>query len=78
MSQKNPFEIRFDTLAMAKEMMDRAYETQIQQVRNAMEQAKEQSKDMTEILDKYMPKMYSPQEVIKQAEELYAFVTKKD
>ena len=77
MSSKNPFEIRFDTLAMAKEMLDRQYDTNMQKFYEVMEQAKSQQKDVTEAFDKYMPKMYTPQEIIKQAEELYDFVTKK-
>jgi hypothetical protein len=78
MSNKNPFEIRFDTLAMAKEMLDREYETQMQRYYEAMEQARSTNKDVTELFDKYMPKMYTPGEIAKQAEELYKFVTKKD
>ena len=77
MSNKNPFEIRFDTLAMAKDLLDRAYDTQIQQMYTAIDNAKEQHKDAAEAFEKYMPKMYTPQEIIKQAEELYEFVTKK-
>jgi len=77
MSNKNPFEIRFDTLAMAKELLDRQYETNMTKFYEAMEQAKTQSQDVTDSFDKYVPKMYTPQEIIKQAEELYEFVTKK-
>jgi hypothetical protein len=77
MSNKNPFEIRFDTLAMAKELLDRAYETQMHQFYTALEQAKDQSQDVAGAYEKYVPKMYTPQEIIKQAEELYEFVTKK-
>ncbi len=75
---KNPFEIRFDTLAMAKEMLDKSYETQINVFYQGLEKAKEANKDMIEYTDKYLPKMYSPTEVMKQAQELYSFVTKKD
>ena len=77
MSSKNPFEIRFDTLAMAKEMLDRQYETNMTKFYEVMDQAKSQQKDVAEAFEKYMPKMYPPQEIIKQAEELYDFVTKK-
>ena len=78
MSSKNPFEIRFDVLAMAKELADRAYEQQQQVFYTMVDQAKEQSKDITEVVDKYTPKMYQPQEIMEKAEELYKFVTKKD
>jgi len=78
MSNKNPFEIRFDTLAMAKEMLDQQYQTNMTVFYEALEQAKTQGQDLKEIQEKYMPKMYDPQEIMKQAQELYAFVTKKD
>ena len=78
MSNKNPFEIRFDVLAMAKELMDRQYDMAQQQYWTMIDNAKEQSKDMTEVMEKYTPKMYQPQQIMEKAEELYKFVTKKD
>jgi F420-0:gamma-glutamyl ligase-like protein len=78
MSSKNPFELRFDTLAMAKELLDRTYEMQMTQMFEAIEQAKKQSKDVTEVFEQYTPKMYQPSEIMEKAEELYKFVTKKD
>jgi hypothetical protein len=78
MSNKNPFEIRFDVLAMAKELADRAYEQQQQVFYTMIDQAKEQSKDIAEVVEKYTPKMYQPTEIMEKAEELYKFVTKKD
>jgi hypothetical protein len=78
MSQKNPFELRFDVLAMAKELMDKQYEQAQNQFWAVLDQAKEQQKDVTEIFEKYTPKMYQPTEIMEKAEELYKFVTKKD
>ena len=78
MSNKNPFEIRFDTLAMAKEMLDRQYEANMTIFYQALDQAREKNQDLKEIQEKYMPKMYNPEEIMKQAQELYAFVVKKD
>jgi hypothetical protein len=78
MSQKNPFEIRFDVLAMAKELCDRQYDMAQQQYWTMVENAKEHSKDLTDTIEKYTPKMYTPSEIMNQAEELYRFVTKKD
>ena len=78
MSSKNPFELRFDTLAMAKELLDRQYEAAQVQMFEMLEQAKTQQKDLVEVFEKYTPKMYTPAEIAKQAEELYKFVTKKD
>jgi Lon protease-like protein len=78
MSQKNPFELRFDVLAMAKELMDKQYEQAQNQFWAVLDQAKDQQKDVTEIFEKYTPKMYQPTEIMEKAEELYKFVTKKD
>ena len=77
-SGKNPFELRFDTLAMAKEMLDKAYDVQISTFYQNLEKVKEANKDAQEYAEKYMPKMFSPAEIIKQAQELYTFVSKKD
>lgn len=78
MSSKNPFELRFDTLAMAKEMLDRQYDMAMNQFFTVVEQYKEQSKDVTEVFDKYTPKMYQPSEIMEKAEELYKFINKKE
>jgi hypothetical protein len=78
MSTKSPFELRFDVLKMAKELMDQQYEIANQQYWTMVENAKEQSKDIQEVFEKYTPKMYQPSEIMSKAEELYTFVTKKD
>ena len=78
MSNKNPFEIRFDVLNMAKEMMDRQYEMAQTQFWQQLDQCKEASKDVTEVFEKYTPKMYQPSEMMEKAEELYKFIVKKD
>lgn len=78
MSNKSPFELRFDVLKMAKELMDQQYDIAQQQYWTMVENAKEQSKDVQEVFEKYTPKMYQPSEIMSKAEELYTFVTKKD
>ena len=77
MSNKNPFEIRFDTLAMAKELLDREYEANMSRYYEAMEQARSNNQDVTKLFDQYIPKMYTPEEIAERAEELYKFITKK-
>ena len=78
MSTKNPFELRFDVLSMAKDLCDRQYDMAQQQYWTMVENAKEHNKDLVETIEKYTPKMYQPQEIMEKAEELYKFVTKKD
>lgn len=70
MSSKNPFELRFDVLAMAKELADRQYDMAQQQYWTMIEQAQKQSADITEVMEKYTPKMYQPAEIMEKAEEL--------
>lgn len=78
MSSKNPFELRFEVLTMAKELADRQYEMAQQQYWTYMEQALKHSEDVSKVMEKYTPKMYQPAEIMEKAEELYKFVTKKD
>ena len=77
MSNKNPFELRFDVLKMAKEMMDKSYDTQMQLAYSVMEQYKDNAEQALEAWQRYVPKMYTPDEVKAQAEKLYEFVTEK-
>jgi len=48
-NSKNPFELRFDTLALAKDMLDRQYDTAQTQMFEMLEQAKTQQKDLIEV-----------------------------
>jgi adenosine deaminase len=77
MANKNPFEIRFDILAMAKEMLDKQYDMAQENYQTMLKQTKDSAKTM-EDMNKYIPNMYQPQEVMAKAEELYKFITKKD
>lgn len=77
MANKNPFEIRFDVLAMAKEMLDKQYEMAQANYYNFLEQVKDSQKTFEDV-EQYVPKMYQPQEVMEKAEELYKFIMKKD
>jgi len=73
----NPYQIRTDILSMAKEMMDKSYDTQMQLAYSIMEQYKDNAEQALEAWQRYVPKMYTPDEVKAQAEKLYEFVTEK-
>lgn len=77
MSNKNPYELRFDVLAMAKELADRAYDQQQQVFWTMVNQAQENAQDLETVVEKYTPKMYQPKEIMEKAEELYNFVKKQ-
>jgi hypothetical protein len=73
----NPYQIRTDLLSMAKEMLDKAYDTQLQLAYSAMGQYKDNAEQALDAWKRYVPKMYTPDEVKSQAEKLYEFVTEK-
>lgn len=73
MANKNPFEIRADMLKLAKEYMDAQHELNIQLMNDLYEQGK---KTYEEVQDAY--KMYSMEELMTKAKEMYSFVSKKD
>ena len=74
---KNPYELRFDVLSMAKEMMDRQYDLTVDVTHMAIREFGNAQTDPKEFFKEYAPKMYQPEEVLKTAEELYTFVSEK-
>jgi len=75
MSNKNPFEIRLETLKMAKEMLDQQMQMQESFAYQVLDQFKDQGKDIAEFYATYTPKMYQPAEIVKKADELYQFIS---
>jgi hypothetical protein len=73
MSNKNPFEIRAEMLQLAKDYMDQQYHMNIQFAEKLMEQNKLTADNFK---DAY--KMYSMDELMDKAKELYGFVSRRD
>lgn len=73
MSNKNPYEIRADMLHMAKDYLDRQWEMNYMFTQQLFEQGKKSAEEMQAAL-----KPYSVEEMMKKAQELYSFVSKKD
>tara|TARA_B110000503_G_scaffold131889_1_gene207157 strand:+ start:25741 stop:25962 length:222 start_codon:yes stop_codon:yes gene_type:complete len=73
MSNKNPFEIRADMLAMAKDYMDRQWEMNYSFANQLFDQGRKTAEEVQASL-----KPYSTDELIKKANEFYSFVSKKD
>ena len=73
MSNKNPFKIRTEMLQLAKDYMDQQYHMNVSFAEKALEQGK---KTIEEVQDMY--KMYSMEELMEKAKEMYSFVSKKD
>jgi len=79
MSNKNPFEVRLEVLKMAQEMVEKAYQESTQLAWSIVEKdAAYHHKTVSEMrthFETLKPKMYSPQDIIAKANELYEFVT---
>jgi hypothetical protein len=73
MNNKNPFEIRAEMLQLAKEYMDQQYHMNIQFAEKMMDQGKKTAEELQE-----MYKMYSMEDLMEKAKEMYSFVSKKD
>ena len=74
---KNPYEIRLETLRMAKEMADTEFCLQQDFMYRMMDQAMEKREDIKQAYDKHVPNMYKPDEIIQRANELYRYVSEK-
>lgn len=70
---KNPFEIRADMLKLAKDYMDQNHQLQVQLVNDLFEQNEKTAKQVEEAY-----KMYSMDDLMEKAKEMYSFVSKKD
>lgn len=70
MSNKNPFEIRSDVLAMAKDYMDKQYQLNLEITQKMIEAGQKTLEDL--------PKLYTIEELQEKAKEMYSFVSKKD
>lgn len=73
----NPYQIRYDVLNMAKEMLDKQYDIQMEVAYKAMDLFKENAEQALEAYQKYIPKAITPDEIKAQADKLYEFVTEK-
>lgn len=77
MTSKNPFEIRAEMLQLAKDYMDQQYHMNIQFVENMVAEGEKSRKDIEDQL-KEAYKMYSMEDLMEKAKEMYGFVSKKD
>lgn len=73
----NPFEIRAEMVKLAKDYMDQQYHMNIQFYENMIAEGKKAREEVEEQLkDAY--KMYSMEELMTKAKEMYNFVSTKD
>ena len=74
----NPYQIRYDVLNMAKEMLDKQYDIQMEVAYKAMDMYKDNAEQALEAYKNYIPKAITPDEIKAQADKLYEFVTTKE
>jgi hypothetical protein len=75
---KTPYEIRLELLQMAKEHLDATFKAQVDFANQMTAALVAANKATAEELQKWAPKAYTTDEIIKKAAELYGFVQKKD
>lgn len=79
MTAKNPFEIRLELLKMAQEMAEKDYAEKREAYWNVIyTMADKWNKDVSELVQQsqeMLPAMYTPQDIMEKAKELYAFVS---
>ena len=74
---KNAYEIRLETLRMAKEMADSKYCLQHDIMYRMIDQAAEKREDIEKAIREHAPLMYRPSDIIEKANELYQYVSEK-
>ena len=73
----NPYQIRYDVLNMAKDLLDKQYDMQVEIAHKTMDMFKDNAEQAIEAYQKYIPKAITPDEIKAQAEKLYEFVSEK-
>lgn len=70
----NPFEIRAEMIAQAQEYLKRQHELNVEFAKKTFDELVKQGQKVQADYREYMPKMYSFEDVIEQANKLYGFV----
>ena len=70
----NPFELRAQMLCMAQEYLTKQQEINLDFAGRTFEQLLKEGKKVAEDWQEYAPKMYSFEDVLKEANKLYGFV----
>jgi predicted translin family RNA/ssDNA-binding protein len=73
MANKNPFEIRAEILQLAKDYLDQSYHMNMTFMQKAMDEGKKTFEEYQEAV-----KMYSTEDLMNKAKEMYSFVSTKD
>jgi hypothetical protein len=74
---KTPYELRMEMVQLANDYFNRIQEVNTSVAMRAFDQAIELGKASYQDWEKFAPKQYTFDEVLKKAEELYKFVSTK-
>ena len=74
---KNPYEVRLETLKMAKEMVDQEFFLQENLMNRMIDQAVDTNDNIWKAYQEYAPKMYTPQDIINKANVLNEYVSER-
>lgn len=77
LSNKTPFELRAEILEMAKDYLDRQHEFNVQFAQQCFNKALESGTLATRDWSKYVPPMYTVEDLTKKAQEMYSFICTK-
>ena len=70
----NPFEIRAEMLRMAQDYLQKQQEINLDFAGRTFEQLLKEGRKVAEDWQSYAPKMYTFEDVLKEANKLYGFV----
>ena len=71
---KNPFELRYDLLALAHDHLETQYHTNAKLAQAMVENAVAAGQLYADAVAKFMPKFPTIEDVLKEAKKFYAFV----
>lgn len=78
MTTKSPFEIRTRMLELAQEYLQQQYAVSADFARETFDELVRTNQAAVTEWQKYAPKMYDFSDILKKAQELYGFVSKRD
>jgi len=78
MNSKSPFEIRTRMLELASEYLQTQYDANVDFAKESFLEMIRTGQAVQKDWEKFAPKMYDFSEVLKKAQELYGFVSKRD
>jgi len=78
MSDRNPFEIRTRMLELAQNYLGEQYATNLEFAKQAFDELVKTNQAAAQDWQRYAPKMYDFTDIVRKAQELYGFVSKRD